>query len=419
MADNSSIKRCVNLDWLEVHAREPINEPHNAEYFRQIGWFVREREYGTRVYREMFTLESEDGHDLIEVRRNPASQGLSGIHDANECHIRLVNRVCYYDNAADYLDQFLAFYGYYDVRVSRADVCLDFVTFDEGDEPNKFLLRYLKNRYSKINQGRIYSHGADTWAGREWNSVSWGSPQSPISTKMYNKTMELYDIKTASFKKPWIRQAWVIAGLIDDWMNVTKDGQLVNVWRVEFSIKSSVKNWVKIDIDGDQKQPQSIHNTLDCYKGRDRLLVIFASLAQHYFHFKKFKPDVRKDLCPDKVLFRFSADEQIYKVGRPDYAAGSVDNKLLQFTQLIEKLRDYKETHFDKTIHAACDTLIESMSEEDFSCQLAAPWSEDERKLMRHILKLRAESAEMTTEAAMNLVRDLLNINDRTLPKFT
>ena len=99
MADNSSIKRCVNLDWLEVHAREPINEPHDAEYFRQIGWFVREREYGTRVYREMFTLESEDGHDLIEVRRNPASQGISGIHDANECHIRLVNRVCYYDNA--------------------------------------------------------------------------------------------------------------------------------------------------------------------------------------------------------------------------------------------------------------------------------------------------------------------------------
>ena len=231
--------------------------------------------------------------------------------------------------------------------------------------------------------------------------------------------MELYDIKTASFKKPWIRQAWVIAGLIDDWVNVTKDGQLVNVWRVEFSIKSSVKNWVKIDIDGDAKQPQSIQNKLDCYKGRDRLLVIFASLAQHYFHFKKYKPDVRKDLCPDKVLFRFSADEQIYKVGRPDYAAGSVDNKLLQFTRLIEKLRDYKETHFDKTIHAACDTLIESMSEEDLSSQFAAPWSEDERKLMRHILKLRAESAEMTTEAAMNFVRDLLNITDRTLPKFT
>ena len=49
-------KRCVNLDWLEVHAREPIGQPHNADYFREYGCEVQEREYGTRVYKEMFVI---------------------------------------------------------------------------------------------------------------------------------------------------------------------------------------------------------------------------------------------------------------------------------------------------------------------------------------------------------------------------
>ena len=92
--------RCVNLDWLEVHAYEPIVTSLNAIYFRSQGWIVDEREYGTRVYREMFTLRGRDNMPLLEVRRNPASQGLNGVHQANECHIRLVNRACYFDDAA-------------------------------------------------------------------------------------------------------------------------------------------------------------------------------------------------------------------------------------------------------------------------------------------------------------------------------
>jgi hypothetical protein len=82
-------KRCVNLDWLEVHAREPIGEPHNAEYFRACGCWVEERDYGTPIYREMFVIFGSDNLPAIEVRRNPKSSGLKGIHDAEETHIRI------------------------------------------------------------------------------------------------------------------------------------------------------------------------------------------------------------------------------------------------------------------------------------------------------------------------------------------
>lgn len=66
--------RCVNIDWLEVYVLESNDHyPCNADYFRQHGYFVKERDYGTRVYKEMFIIEDEQGHDWLEVRRNPAT----------------------------------------------------------------------------------------------------------------------------------------------------------------------------------------------------------------------------------------------------------------------------------------------------------------------------------------------------------
>ena len=171
--DNRPTKiRCVNLDWLEVHCREPITLKLDADYFRTNGVWVEERGYGTRIYREMFTILGTDGQPYCEVRRNPASQGLHGIHDPNECHLRLVNRSCYFDNAASSFKEFLERWGYYDIRISRVDVCLDFAVFDKGDDPAAFVRRYFRHKYAKINQGNISSHGKDGWDGQEWNSLA-------------------------------------------------------------------------------------------------------------------------------------------------------------------------------------------------------------------------------------------------------
>lgn len=411
-------RRCVNLDWLEVHAREPADRPMNADFYRSRGVFVTEREYGTRVYREMFVLDGTDGQPLIEIRRNPASQGVNGIHDATECHIRLVNRGCYFDNAAEAFEKFLKDFGYVEWRISRVDLCLDFTRFDYGDDPQAFVRRYFKHKYAKINQGRISSHGADGWSGQEWNSLSWGSNHSAITTKMYDKTMELYDKKTSTFKKPYIRQAWCIAGLVDDWQHCTKNGVPVKVWRVEFSIRSSVKNWVPIEIDGKQRNYQSIRNTLDCYKGRDRILVMFASLANHYFRFKKYSPLKRKDRCKDKILFDFSGSQVCYKVGRENYAAGNNITFTERYARLIAKIREYQQLHTDLDVKKACDVLITAMNEDDFKADLANPWSQEEIATMKMLVYLRTEDGKLSYEAAMTQIKQILGIGDRTISTF-
>lgn len=366
----------------------------------------------------MFTLLSDTGETLLEIRRNPASQGLNGIHDINECHIRLTNRSCYFDNAAELLERFLRIHGYDDVRISRVDVCLDFVKFDKGDDPQAFVRRYFRHKYAKINQGNISGHGEDTWSGQEWNSISWGSKYSAMETKMYNKTMELYDVKTDSYKKPYIRQAWCIAGLIDDWQRVTKNGERVDVWRVEFSIKSAVKNWVPIELNGDAKNYQSLRNTLDVYMGRDRLLVMFASLANHYFHFKKYKQGKRKDRCKDKILFDFSGMQTTYKVGRNNYVAGSGQTFVENYNRLIDKIRAYQQSHLIGEIHKACEVLIQAMTEDNIRHDLENPWSREELMTMRMLMKLRIENKDMSFEVAMTEVKKLLKITDRTIDIF-
>ena len=277
------MERCVNLDWLEVHCYEPSNDPHDANYFRRAGLDVSERGYGTRVYREMFTVCDPVGNPFVEVRRNPFSQGYGGIHAAEETHLRLVNAACYYDDAVQRLQNFMDAYGYTFGRITRVDICMDFEKFDYGDEPAKFLERYLKKRYSKINQGNITAHGADRWNGQVWNSVSWGSPTSAIGTKFYNKTMELYDAATGTYRKPHIRYAWLKCLMIDDFHKCLKrcdDGWYTpQIWRVEFSIRSSVKKWFTIELNGEEKHYQSIRNTLDMYDSRPKLVTLFASLC--------------------------------------------------------------------------------------------------------------------------------------------
>lgn len=410
--------RCVNLDWLEVHAREPQGLYLNADYYRGKGWNVKEREYGTRVYREMFTLCDNIDEPILEIRRSPASSGLMGIHDLNECHIRLSNRTCYWDNAAEYLQRFLAENMYYDVRISRVDICLDFVKFDRGDDPQSFVRRYFRHKYAKINQGRICGHGEDTWGGQEWNSLSWGSKTSNVTTKMYNKTMELYDVKLDYYRKPYIREAWFKAGLIDDIQRVRKDGETVNVWRVEFSLKSSQIKWILIELDGKERNYQSLLNTLECYTGRDKLLVKFASLAQHYFRFKHFQKNVRKDRCEDKILFEFGEKEVVYKLGKKSTALGSGQTFIARFQRLIEKIKAYQQTHNGLELHKACKTIIESMTEENLRSDLANPWSPEELFTMRQLVRLRTRDKSMSYEVAMNEIKKMLQISQKTLPDF-
>lgn len=382
--------RCVNIDWLECYCHEDsIGFPHDAEFFRSLGYEVREREYGTPVYHEMFTLLDQDGHPFIEVRRRPKSdtRQLHGVLNPYSCHIRLSNRACYFSTAVANLRQFLRTAGMQFQRISRLDICYDFSLFDYGDEPNRFLQRYMSGKYSKINQANLSAHGLDQWDGRLWNSVSWGSPKSMVSTKFYNKTMELKQVKD----KPYIRQAWQLAGLVDDAYALTKttaDGKVTvpEVWRVEFSLKSSVRNWFVIeDNKGKKRKLRSIRHNLDMYDSAAKLWDVFASLSEHYFHFKHYETDKRKDRCKDKLLFNLSDVQTFYhleKVNTDEPRSRPVD-------MLYMRLLNYRDNCHRPNVYRACNVILEQLERDGRIREIVGEITNDEARLLQILIQKR------------------------------
>ena len=359
----SKLARCVNIDWLEVYAFEDNTRyPMNADYFRDQGCIVIERDYGTRVYSEMFTIEDEHGQPFVEVRRNPqsGSSEFTGLSELS-CHLRLVNRACYTNSPIRDLAEFMMKHGYLYQRIFRIDICYDFQRFDSGDNPEKFLRRYIEKKYSKVNQCKVRAIGSDSWATFDWESVSWGAPSSMVSTKMYNTTKEL---KATGNRKPWIVQAWFESGLIDDPIN------LPDVWRIEFSLRSSARNWIVIeDSDSKHNKKRAIPHTPELFDGRDRLWQRFLDLSHHYFRFKivehlqKADSDgtrrmVRKDACRDKTLFNYAAVNEFYKVEAvAKESAPCRDDEIL-----LRHLNRYRQLHGDQDIRRAIDILLNNLN---------------------------------------------------------
>lgn len=354
----------------------------NADYFRERGYFVSEREYGTRVYAEMFTVENKHGEPFVEVRRAPMSgnSSFTGLSDLS-CHLRLVNRACYSNSPVRDLAEFMIEHGYIFQRIFRIDICYDFRLFDSGDDPARFLRRYIENKYSKVNQCRVRVIGNDAWASFDWESIAWGAPSSMVGTKMYNKTKEL---KATGMKKPWIVQSWFTCGLIDDPLN------LPDVWRIEFSMHSSARNWIVIeDADAKRSRKRAIPHRLDLFDSRDKLWQRFEELAHHYFQFRhvEYVAQVnsgqerklkRKDVCREKRLFDFNKDREFYKIDglpRLDYSNDRVNG-------LLRQLIKYREHHPDMELRKACDIVIDFMKRRELS-KLTVTGSADEINQIR------------------------------------
>ena len=402
-------QRCVNLDWLELYCLEDdIGYPHDANFFRRAGFHVEEREYGTPMYNEMFTLYDHFDEPLIEIRRDPKSaetRQINGLFDPRSCHVRLSNRTCYFANPVQLLQQYIEQYGLHYQRISRVDICYDFTTFDYGDNPADFMRRYMKNRYTKINQANISAHGADAWGGRTWNSVAWGSKKSMVGTKFYNKKLELSEARD----KPYIRQAWRAAGLVDDEYLLKKDGNPVDIWRVEFSVKSGTRNWFIMENEqGKKKRIQSVRNTLEVYDTKEKLWQMFLSLADHYFHFKKFEEGKRKDLCEDKKLFNPDGISQYYKLEN----VASTHQPSTAWHQLYKKLLAYREETYKPEIYKAVSLLLEDIEFKQRTNDLTLPWNATEVTAIRLLMSKRMKSHDNPLSVDKETIEAMLQVEN-------
>lgn len=340
-------RRCINFDWVEVYCIER-GEPKTPEYFEHHGWSgkVKVRDYGTPMYRQMFTLFT-DAFPLLEIRRDPYSvKAFGGIFDPRACHIRLSNRSCYLSDPIGSLVGFLQQYGYEYKNTTRVDICLDFQHFDNGDNPAKFLRDYLADQYTKVHQPRFAAHGKDVHDGKLYNSIKWGSNTSKITTKLYNKSLELNEVQD----KPYIRQQWDVLGF----------SPLADVWRCEFSLNSEYKSMARLEVDVETGEMRNADLNIDIMTLRDRefLRFTFFAIADYYMDFRYIEYSrngmlISKYKSKRKILFRTTTEETAYHPVKltPQRAANRTDYMLIKRLQDITE--DYEHYSYTERICAA------------------------------------------------------------------
>lgn len=352
--------KCVNIDWLEVFCSE--NTLCTPEYFMSRGYNVKLRPYGTPQYSMMFSIQDEAKRDIIEIRRCPYSlKNQGGIFNENDCHIRLSNRTCYCPDPIGYLRRFLLDHGYRLKLISRIDICLDFAEFDNRMSPEFFVSEYMRGAFLKLHQSRLHSygsdyevslaaHGNDTIKTKVWNSLSWGSKKSSITTKMYNKSLEMRQKK----KKHYIIDKWEKAGLRPDENDI---------WRIEFSLSSAIKGYVRID-DG-----ELLPSSLSLYDNEDKLWRAWSGCASRLFVFvdkatatrksrmKKMQLfDIYDDVCKpvelsseedptrtERMLIRY-----LNKLRNDNQLSKAEDDAAVTIKQLIQRIRNCKITELSE-----------------------------------------------------------------------
>ena len=227
-----------------------------------------------------------------------------------------------------------------------------------------------------------------------------------VSTKLYNKTRE---IETVSKQKVYIPYAWFLNGLIDDPINHTKvdsDGNKYKpeIWRLEFSMKSQADRWLVIeDQSGKRVKKKAVPHTLDMFDAPDKLWQRFQDLAFHYFHFKKYVADKRKDLCPDKVLFHWDKDhewKQLDMALRP----AKPDNELLI---LRRHLQNYRLRTGDMKVREAIDIILEALKDVDLR-RFTPRQLFTEVNALRQTLSIRLKHPEVDVIETFETIKQML-----------
>ena len=347
--------RILNIDWLEIYCIEQIDEPRDAEFFRKQGFEVIERDYGTPIYKEMFTI-CDNGNPYIEIRRNPYSlKSMGGIMQDGSCHIRLCNESCYHDNPIDEMRTFILTYDFVYKSIARIDICLDFNTFDNGWTPQRFINSYMRSNISKVNQTNVSCHGSDNWDGRAFNSLKWGAVTSPISTKLYNKTLEMKQGEDKSYIRQWWQCGGDFVGMAIKPEDITGLDMTKEVWRLEFSIKAQAQARKR---KSGNEEKFTLH--LFDYDTKEKLWQRFCELYEMYFDFRKkeYVYDEKKQErhlkrkydCKRIKLFDFSDRCIKYKPTRkprqkkrPDRIYKIMMNRISDMLNKPKVEREYKE----------------------------------------------------------------------------
>lgn len=238
------MRYAISIDWLqffcltEQHAWHPVeSDARGGEVFAALPWVYKKEPHGTRQYRELWRVML-NGDEIAEVQSVPCSEILPPL----SCIVKFNNRLLYRHDLWEIVDRFLLDHAMTINNISRLDLCADFLEFDKYPCV-KFVTDFLGSKIRRVGRGHggaYFQHyaakGSDGFSHShvDYTGLSFGDKRSDIRVYLYNKSLELQEVKN----KPYIKDFWAKAGLIE--FVTGKDGKTRQrpVWRLEVSMGS-------------------------------------------------------------------------------------------------------------------------------------------------------------------------------------
>lgn len=314
-------KYCVSVDWLQVYCLNNLSDVPLSGYGLCRSFTAKKLDRVTPLWTEVYEIRYGD-IEVAEYCRFPRSSAMN----AKGCTIKLHNRVLYSAQFIELLKSIIAFLDVQYIGVTRLDLCYDCNFLHGHRSVHDFLFQYfvhapycsghiIRNgsRKVQINATRT-THGATTIS-----AMRWGSKSSAVGAYCYNKSLELLEVHD----KPWIRDAWEKAGLINDydadsWNKLddrekcqkiehgsSSDYVKTAVWRFEISIKSEGRDIINL------ATGQLFRIDLSYLTTQEHVEKLFYTYASKYFDFRESTGQTEIRNYPKMCIFEVTGNAEL------------------------------------------------------------------------------------------------------------
>ena len=273
------MEKIINIDWLSFFCQ--CGDIVNFDNYT-----LEEKKYGTQIFEKV-----ADVIKYNEVVATVLWQPRSEILPKDSAMIKINNRQLYngkwYQIFSDIADNWFCHH----FKISRIDICADFLTFKNGLHPQTLISNFLTQKFVKVGRGKFKVMGSQK-KYINYQYLRFGSGSSDISTYLYNKSAEMREVRD----KPYIRKQWE---------NLNNKNNL-DVWRLEFSLKGKSLKIVDT-IDGNY-----MIDNFKVLKDKEVISNIFSFMVNKYFSF--VIPENQKNKSRWKKIKLFDNEDCNYKI---------------------------------------------------------------------------------------------------------
>lgn len=286
------VNQIINIDWLSYSAYGIVGETTLFNRFQVIP-----KEYGSQVFKNVASIVINNTlEEVAQMQYNPRSSALK----PNLVIVKLANR-CLYEY--DYIKLIKTINEGLNLEynsLSRLDICADFYTF-KYISPQELIRQFLQRKLRRFGKSKYVLHGNQDRL-QEYEYLRFGSPTSDVVCYLYNKSLEMREVK----HKPYIVRQW--SQLSYNYEDITP---APDVWRLEFRLNGdNIKTLC--DDNGELNDL-----TLDALNNKTTLLQLYTALVGKFWRWAR--PTASKFIdCKEVAMFDFDKTQFIVQEQRDE-----------------------------------------------------------------------------------------------------